>query len=38
MDSWFTVEKIDCNTFAISEYKHWKKRIVIFYVERKWLF
>ena len=25
MDSWFTVEKIDCNTFAISEYKHWEE-------------
>ena len=25
MDSWFTVEQIDCNTFAISEYKHWEE-------------
>lgn len=25
MDNWFTVEKIDCDTFAISEYKHWEE-------------
>lgn len=25
MDNWFTVEKIDSHTFAISEYKHWEK-------------
>ena len=25
MKSWFTVEKIDYNTFAISEYKHWEE-------------
>lgn len=25
MDNWFTVEKIDGNTFAISEYKHWEE-------------
>ena len=25
MDSWFTVEKIDSDTFAISEYKHWEE-------------
>lgn len=25
MDSWFTVEKIDGDTFAISEYKHWEE-------------
>lgn len=25
MDSWFTVEKIDAQTFAISEYKHWEE-------------
>lgn len=24
MDDWFTVEKIDENTYAISEYKHWE--------------
>src|SRR5699024_4132120 len=24
-DSWFTVQKIDDNTFAISEYGHWEK-------------
>ncbi len=23
--NWFTVEKIDAQTFAISEYKHWKE-------------
>jgi len=25
MESWFTVEEIDCETFAISEYKHWEE-------------
>lgn len=25
MNSWFTVEKIDSDTFAISEYKHWEE-------------
>ncbi len=25
IDNWFTVEKIDENTFAISEYKHWEE-------------
>lgn len=25
MDNWFTVEKIDDKTFAISEYGHWEK-------------
>lgn len=25
MDEWFTVEKIDADTFAISEYKHWEE-------------
>lgn len=25
MDSWFTVEEIDNDTFAISEYKHWEE-------------
>ena len=25
MESWFTVEKIDNDTFAISEYKHWEE-------------
>lgn len=25
MESWFTVEKIDADTFAISEYKHWEE-------------
>ena len=25
MESWFTVEQIDYNTFAISEYQHWKE-------------
>ena len=25
MEDWFTVEKIDCDTFAISEYKHWEE-------------
>ncbi len=24
-DHWFTIEKIDRNTFAISEYKHWEE-------------
>ncbi len=25
MDDWFTIEEIDHNTFAISEYKHWEE-------------
>ena len=25
MNDWFTVEKIDSKTYAISEYKHWEK-------------
>ncbi len=25
VDDWFTVEKIDENTYAISEYKHWEE-------------
>lgn len=25
MDDWFTVEKIDSQTFVISEYKHWEE-------------
>lgn len=25
MNNWFTVEKIDLNTYAISEYKHWEE-------------
>ena len=25
MDNWFTVEKIDPDTYAISEYKHWEE-------------
>lgn len=25
VDSWFTVQQIDCNTYAISEYGHWEK-------------
>lgn len=25
MDKWFTIEKIDDKTFAISEYKHWEE-------------
>lgn len=25
MKNWFTVEQIDSNTFAISEYKHWEE-------------
>lgn len=25
MDNWFTTEKIDNDTFAISEYKHWEE-------------
>ena len=25
MDSWFEVEKIDSDTYAISEYKHWEE-------------
>ena len=31
MENWFTVEQIDPDTFAISEYRHWEesKRIVL---------
>ena len=25
MKNWFTVEQIDTNTFAISEYQHWEE-------------
>lgn len=25
MDNWFTVEEIDKDTYAISEYKHWEE-------------
>ena len=25
MENWFTVEKIDTDTFAINEYKHWEE-------------
>ena len=25
MENWFTVEKIDGDTFVISEYKHWEE-------------
>lgn len=25
MDNWFTIEQIDCDTFSISEYKHWEE-------------
>ena len=25
MENWFTVKKIDKDTFAISEYKHWEE-------------
>ena len=38
MDNWFTIEQIDRDTFSISEYKHWKKHIVIYYVGKNMLF
>ena len=25
MNTWFTVEEVDSQTFAISEYKHWEE-------------
>ena len=25
MENWFTVDRIDDHTFAISEYKHWEQ-------------
>ena len=25
MNEWFTIEKIDDDTFALSEYKHWEE-------------
>ncbi|HAH93524.1 MAG TPA: MBL fold metallo-hydrolase, partial [Dielma fastidiosa] len=25
MSEWFTIEKIDDQTYAISEYKHWEQ-------------
>ena len=24
-DDWFTVESLDCDTYAISEYRHWEE-------------
>ena len=35
MKDWFTVEKIDNNTFAISEYSIGKKHIATCYAEMK---
>ena len=28
MESWFTVEEIDRETFVISEYKHWEETLI----------
>lgn len=25
MDDWFTIEKIDPDTYAVSEYRHWEQ-------------
>jgi hypothetical protein len=25
MDNWFTIDKIDANTYIISEYRHWEE-------------
>ena len=25
MDNWFTIDKIDENTYIISEYRHWEE-------------
>ena len=38
MDSWFTVEQIDCHTFAISEYQHWEETHSYLLCGEKWLF
>ena len=38
MDSWFTVEQIDSETFVISEYEHWEESHVIYCVGQKELF
>lgn len=31
MDNWFTIDKINLDTYIISEYRHWEKRIVSCY-------
>ena len=41
--NWFTVEKIDAQTFAISEYKHWEEthcylRCCFYEQDRGWLY
>ena len=36
MDNWFTIEQMNRDTFSISEYKLWKKHIVIYYVGEKY--
>ncbi len=35
MKNWFTVEKIDTDTFAISEYGHWEETHCYLYVALK---
>ena len=25
MDNWFTIDRIDANTYSISEYRHWEE-------------
>ncbi len=29
MDNWFTIEQIDKDTFAISEYRHWEESLIL---------
>ena len=25
MDNWFTIDKVDADTYIISEYRHWEE-------------
>ena len=27
MDNWFTIDKIDAQTYMISEYRHWEEDV-----------
>lgn len=39
MEEWFTIEKINADTFAISEYKHWEEThcYLLCGTEKDWL-
>ena len=30
MSDWFTIDRIDADTYIISEYRHWEETPVIF--------